>query len=87
MLFRSWVSPVAFTNEQHLLVSSMSDGSIVLESLDLQTGDLTSHARIQVPSTIGVTHALPIHFAGDMQTFVYSQFESDSDLFLEAGWK
>ncbi len=81
------VYPVSFLDNKHLLVRSMSDEWTTLDSLNLQTGELTSYGEIHTSIPGGLTTVFPMHIAADAQTFVYSRLQSLSDLFLESGWR
>jgi eukaryotic-like serine/threonine-protein kinase len=82
------VSPVVFIDAHTILTRHQDSGSVVLETLNLTTGQLTPYRRYALPElTGGSSHSLALYVAKDLQTFVYSRMQSLSDLFAVSGWQ
>jgi hypothetical protein len=72
---------------QTILTRRQDNGSIVLELLNLTTGQIKPYRRYAPPDVTGTAYLLPLHIAKDLQTFAYSRMQSLSDLFAVSGWK
>lgn len=81
------VTPAAFMDAQTILTRHQDNGSIVLELLNLTTGQIRPYRRYAPPDVTGSSYLLPLHIAKDLQTFAYSRMQSLSDLFAVSGWK
>lgn len=81
------VSPEAFVNPQTLLTMHQDNGLVVLDLLNLTTGQLTPYRRYAPPELTGGSYFLHLHVAKNLQTFVYSRMQSLSDLFAVSGWQ
>jgi DNA-binding winged helix-turn-helix (wHTH) protein len=83
-----FVWPTSFIDAQTILTRHQDNGSVVLETLNLTSGQLTSYRRYALPEmTGGSSHSLPLYVAKDLRTFVYSRMQSLSDLFAVSGWQ
>jgi hypothetical protein len=78
--------PIAFAGSRRVLTSRREGDSMVLEFLDLSTGQLSPYRRVDPGDSIGTTAIFPIHVAKDLQTFVYSRMQALSTLFVVSGW-
>jgi DNA-binding winged helix-turn-helix (wHTH) protein len=81
------VTPAAFIDAQTILARHQDSGSIVLELLNLTTGQIAPYRRYAPPDVTGTSSHLPLHIAKDLQTFAYSRMQSLSDLFAVSGWR
>ncbi len=81
------VYPVAFVNDNEILTSKRDNGSIILESLNLQTGASSLYRRLDSVVPPGVAGLFPLYIAKDLHTVVYSSQQNISDLFVVTGLK
>jgi eukaryotic-like serine/threonine-protein kinase len=81
------VAPSVFADAQTVLTRHEEDGAIILELLNITTGQITPYRPYSPPDVTGTSYLLPLHIAKDLQTFAYSRMQSVSDLFAVTGWK
>jgi DNA-binding winged helix-turn-helix (wHTH) protein len=81
------LSPAAFVDAQTIVATHRDSGLIVLDLLNLTTGQLTPYRRYTPPELIGGSYYLHLYIAKDLQNFVYSRMQSLSDLFAVSGWQ
>lgn len=77
--------PALFINERQALTRRMENKTIVLDFLDLGSGELSAYRQIQPVDTTGIAHTFPIRVARNLQKYVYSRVEDYSDLFIISG--
>ncbi len=80
------VSPAAFVNAHEILTGRRDKGAIVIELLDLRTGQLNPYERLDFADLPGTSRMFHIYLAKDLQTFVYSRLNRLSDLYAVKGW-
>jgi hypothetical protein len=79
--------PLAFSKDARLITRRWAGRSIVLESVDLQNGTVQPYGQIPTHETAGLSELITMQLAQNGQTFVYSQLESESTLYLVSGWR
>lgn len=80
-------SPVTFVDSHTVLTTHQDSGSIVLDQLNLTTGQLIPYRRYTPSDLTGSSDIAHLHVGRDLQTFVYSRMQSLSDLFAVSGWQ
>lgn len=79
------VYPVLFMNEKQALTRRMEGKTVVLNFLDLSSGELTDFRQIQPVDTTGIAHTFPVRMARNLRKYVYSRVEDYSDLYIISG--
>ncbi len=77
---------MVFINKHEILVSSRDKGAVVLDLLDLATGQLRPYSRIEAIESTGMSEPFSVMVAKDLGTFVCSRQQSLTDLFVMSGW-
>ncbi len=84
---KSYQIPIAFLNDRQVIAAATANGSILLESLNLQDGKSNLYRRVALQGLSGTEETWPIYLSRDLRTLVYSQLQSLSDLFIASGWQ
>ena len=80
------VVPVAFVGSGQILTRREDGDSVVLEMLNLQSGQVSFYRKLPAGNGFGTAKTFPIFVAKDLQTFTYSRLETLSTLFVVSGW-
>jgi DNA-binding winged helix-turn-helix (wHTH) protein len=79
------VRPAAFS-EGRLITSRCAGRAIALESVNLEDGTAQPYGEVSSNEAAGLSELIAMRLAKDGQTFVYSQSESVSTLYVVSGW-
>ena len=79
--------PVAFNGDSALLLSEIKEREILIQRLDLLTGQLTVYSRIPTPDRTGIVTTFPVVLSPNLRFYVYSRLQSLSNLYIVSGWK
>jgi hypothetical protein len=79
------VYPVVFMNSKQALTRRLENKTVVLDILDLTSGELRPFHRIQPVDATGIAYTFPMQIARNLRTYVYSRMENYSDLFVISG--
>lgn len=77
--------PVVLMDENRALVRTVVKKTMMLEVLNLRSGQSSPLTKIQFADTTGISMILPMHVSRNLKSYVYSRLESYSDLFLVSG--
>ena len=80
------VVPVAFASKDQILTRREDGNSVVLELLNLRSGQARFYRKLAASDSFGSAKTFPIFVARDLKTFAYSRLETLSTLFLVFGW-
>jgi hypothetical protein len=78
--------PVGFAGGRSVLTRRQSEGRILIERVDLDTGSRARYGEIQLANDGSKAEIQSMHIASDSQTYVYSLSQSTSSLFVVTGW-
>ena len=78
--------PVAFANSRELITTHREKGAVLLDLVDVQTGQVRNVRKIDLGEGAGSDEIFPIHVSRDLRTFVYSRLNLSSNLYTVSGW-
>jgi DNA-binding winged helix-turn-helix (wHTH) protein/Tol biopolymer transport system component len=79
------VYPVVFVNKNQILTRRPDGEAAVLELMDIKTGAMKSFRRLEFSDPAGVARRSAVMLARNLESYVYSRFESYSNLFAVSG--